>query len=475
MSTPEEKPELEEEQEHTEDDHTEDEETSSEADHQDGGAKKKKKKRKKKKKAGSGAAGAISSSDEGQAVHDKVDKQEAERRFQKALESAKHDEDMWVLLANANVHDAKARKLFEALKSNSSITSVNLSANHIGDEGVQALVDVLQEGGAPELINLDLRGNTLSDHAQQLLTDLNKRRKQLVIETGPLPDDSAAAAASTSSKPGTPAKGRGRAAHQQQQQQQQQQQEEQQDNEQWDGQSLKDLVKHSAMFRRYFQTEEEEAGGAGSSGEEEADAADDLPPPEEVWGQVSGLLPGGRSSIPALAEALLVVSRALDAEMGSMPSVEDKAGLQDFRPHFRAVLEHLGLLQQAGSEQLLQPLHEALVQIADEAVKQEMGKRSAVVGFVSEVANTLLQAADPVNQDLHCAALAAVLQDSDVWQGSIQQQGSIHSLLQEQDGQLCGPPPPRPAASENEEDATEQSQFLNGTQLMALLSRMSAS
>lgn len=28
-------------------------------------------------------------------------------------------------------------QLFEALKSNSSITSVNLSANHIGDEGVQ--------------------------------------------------------------------------------------------------------------------------------------------------------------------------------------------------------------------------------------------------------------------------------------------------------------------------------------------------
>lgn len=43
--------------------------------------------------------------------------------------------------------------------------------------------------------------------------------------------------------------------------------------------------RHSAMFRRYFQTEEEE-GGAGSSGDEEAEAADDLPLPEEVWGQV---------------------------------------------------------------------------------------------------------------------------------------------------------------------------------------------
>jgi hypothetical protein len=36
-------------------------------------------------------------------------------RFQKALESAKHDEDMWVLLANANIHDAKARKVRSTL------------------------------------------------------------------------------------------------------------------------------------------------------------------------------------------------------------------------------------------------------------------------------------------------------------------------------------------------------------------------
>jgi hypothetical protein len=37
-------------------------------------------------------------------------------RFQKALESAKHDEDMWVLLANANIHDAKARKVSSTLR-----------------------------------------------------------------------------------------------------------------------------------------------------------------------------------------------------------------------------------------------------------------------------------------------------------------------------------------------------------------------
>lgn len=44
-------------------------------------------------------------------------------RFQKALESAKHDEDMWVLLANANVHDAKARKVSSTCSSSSRSSS----------------------------------------------------------------------------------------------------------------------------------------------------------------------------------------------------------------------------------------------------------------------------------------------------------------------------------------------------------------
>jgi hypothetical protein len=45
---------------------------------------------------------------------------------------------------------------------------------------LQALADVLQEGGAPELINLDLRGNTLSDHAQQLL--VSKHHAQSLLQ-----------------------------------------------------------------------------------------------------------------------------------------------------------------------------------------------------------------------------------------------------------------------------------------------------
>eukprot|EP00775_Hariotina_reticulata_P002901 gene2901-3189_t len=114
----------------------EDEVSTEEESNVTGEAKKhKKKKKKKKKKTQSDAASAGSSGDEGAATVDKQEKQEAERRFQKALESAKQNEDMWLLLSNAHVHDAKARKLFDALKTNSSVTSINLSANHISDEG----------------------------------------------------------------------------------------------------------------------------------------------------------------------------------------------------------------------------------------------------------------------------------------------------------------------------------------------------
>ncbi|KAF8065507.1 hypothetical protein HT031_003108 [Scenedesmus sp. PABB004] len=488
---------------------------------------------KKKKKAGaSGEPG--SSSDEagsgqqapaGASQQEKQEKQEAERRFQKALEAAKHSEDMWVLLGNANIHDAKARKLFDALRANASITSVNLSANHIGDEGVQALVDVLQDGGCAELINLDLRGNELSEQAQSLLRELRKKRRQLVIEVGPLPDENAEAS-SSGAGPGAGgkhgARGRGAArgaakgaaagaggpAAE----------------KQWDGQSLKELAKHSPMFRRYFQTEEEEGAAGSSSSDGEPEGAEALPPPQELWDQVLALLPVGLAAIPQLSEALLAVSRALDAEMANMPAPEERAQLPNFRPHHQAVLQHLGLLQQvlaltpqpqltqsSASEaqcravemlrcslqssvhelwrglflpgfgcglaqrggEPLPPLHDELIRLASAAGKQAMGQRPCVMGFVAEVANALLQASDAAAPDYYCAELAALLAGSDAWQRSTEPSGALHALLAEQDGQLCGPPPPRPAQSVDEEESADQGLgIINGSQLMALLSRM---
>lgn len=75
---------------------------------------------------------------------------------------------------------------------------------------------------------------------------------------------------------------------------------------------------------------------------------------------------------------------------------------------------------------------------ASSAVKQPLGMRSPVVGFAAEVANTLLQSCDASSTDGYCSELAELLNGCEDWQGSIEPQGAIHALLQEQDGQLCG-------------------------------------
>lgn len=75
---------------------------------------------------------------------------------------------------------------------------------------------------------------------------------------------------------------------------------------------------------------------------------------------------------------------------------------------------------------------------ASSAVKKPLGMRSPVIGFVAEVANTLLQSCDASSTDCYCSELAELLDVCEEWQGSIEPQGAIHTLLQEQDGQLCG-------------------------------------
>jgi hypothetical protein len=107
-----------------------------------------------------------------------------------------------------------------------------------------------------------------------------------------------------------------------------------------------------------------------------------------------------------------------------------------------------------------------------------VGKRPCANGFVSELANALLQSSDPGAPAQLCPALAAVLGGSEAWQGAVAPGGALHALLQEQEGQLCGPPPPRPAQLEGMEegmeegDGMEQLGLMNGDQIMALLSRM---
>jgi hypothetical protein len=76
-----------------------------------------------------------------------------------------------------------------------------------------------------------------------------------------------------------------------------------------------------------------------------------------------------------------------------------------------------------------------------------MGKRPCSTGFAIEVANTLLQSSDEANPEQLCPALVSLLNACAAWCSSIAPEGAIHSLLKEQDGHLCGPPPVRPAPS----------------------------
>lgn len=57
----------------------------------------------------------------------------------------------------------------DVLKASKSVTSVDLSSNFVGDEGASAIATVLAQGGAPELISLDLRENPLSEGGLTML------------------------------------------------------------------------------------------------------------------------------------------------------------------------------------------------------------------------------------------------------------------------------------------------------------------
>ncbi len=65
--------------------------------------------------------------------------------------------------------DTPQPQLADALKANCCITSLDLSGNHISDEGATALASMLSSSGAPELIELDLRDNPLSPPALSAL------------------------------------------------------------------------------------------------------------------------------------------------------------------------------------------------------------------------------------------------------------------------------------------------------------------
>jgi Ran GTPase-activating protein (RanGAP) involved in mRNA processing and transport len=54
-------------------------------------------------------------------------------------------------------------QLADVLAKSAHVTSLDLTSNFVSDDAAQLLAEALNSGGAPDLIQLDLRGNPLTD------------------------------------------------------------------------------------------------------------------------------------------------------------------------------------------------------------------------------------------------------------------------------------------------------------------------
>ncbi|PNW74699.1 hypothetical protein CHLRE_12g486550v5 [Chlamydomonas reinhardtii] len=285
------------------------------------GAKKKKKKKKKKKGKGGAAGQAAPAGEAAQAASPqtstltKAQKQEAERRFTAALDACRGANEMWVKLSNCNIFDVKAKKLADVLKSNSCITSLDLSQNHISDEGAQALAAMLQGSGAPELIELDLRDNPLSPSAVQSLESLQKARKQLVVKVG-----SAGAGEEGKRSPGKGGEAGGT------------------------GTGMKPEVTKGPMFRKYFQSGNDDDDNDSGQGDLDGPLGDGGMAPEDLWAEIKSLVEEGTSSIPTLSLLLQQLIGHLNRELGTLQVPHTDAAVDGSRPHIKGCIMHLDVL-----------------------------------------------------------------------------------------------------------------------------------
>ncbi|GFR46461.1 hypothetical protein Agub_g8036 [Astrephomene gubernaculifera] len=296
----------------------------------------KKKKKKKKKKKGKGAQstpaaaeGAQASQGASQPALTKAQKAEAEKKFTSALDACRGATEMWVDLSNSHVYDAKAKKLADALKANSCITSLDLSRNNIADDGAQALASMLTGSGAPELIELDLRENPLSPAAVQALEALRKSRKQLVVKLGAIPppepekppQQQPAAKGSSGAASAEGAGGKGASSP-----------------------GMKEMMK-GPMFRKYFQTGDDDDEAGGGQGEADGPLGDGGLAPEQLWSELKSLVAAGTGSIPKLSALLQQLIEHLNREIGTLQQVpHTDAAVDGSRPHIKGCIMHLDTL-----------------------------------------------------------------------------------------------------------------------------------
>ncbi|CAM6120826.1 unnamed protein product [Calypogeia fissa] len=140
---------------------------------------KKKKKKKKKKKSTKDAELDRFAALEAQMLPPEI----ADKRYSSSLESMRNDDSLlWMQLNRCRITDKKARKLFAALKDNTTLTSLDLSENLLTDESLQSLEVVLSAGSAPNLIYVDVRANPISTRSQDVLGRLQNLRKHLKVD-----------------------------------------------------------------------------------------------------------------------------------------------------------------------------------------------------------------------------------------------------------------------------------------------------
>uniref|UniRef100_A0A7R9VAG8 Uncharacterized protein n=1 Tax=Chlamydomonas euryale TaxID=1486919 RepID=A0A7R9VAG8_9CHLO len=288
--------------------------TTSNASSTGGKKKKKKTNRKKKTKANAeGAAGPETSlPTEASSSKPSISKSDAEKRFNAAMDSLRKGED-WIDLAGCGVPPAKAKKLFEALKDNASLTMLNLSNNQINDDAAQTLAGVLGMSGASGLLDLDLRDNLFTDTGLQVLDGLRKLRKEVVIHTGSLSEPEPVAAVAPP-KPSTKGEAGGGP----------------------------DVTK-GKMFRKFFQTSDEDDESALVHEESQLD--DRGINPTELWASIKEVVAGppGDACVLALANKLQQLCLLLSRETMAIQSARSNP-LDGSKPHIKECVSNLDAL-----------------------------------------------------------------------------------------------------------------------------------
>eukprot|EP00889_Picochlorum_renovo_P000993 jgi/Picre1/28023/NNA_000984.t1 len=97
----------------------------------------------------------------------------------------KNEEDaLWIQLNSCGMDDGDVEKLCAALKNNTHVLSLDVSGNVITDTGIVALCDCLKEGGATDLIELNVKNQQMSleDEGIEALRGMMDVRRVIKVE-----------------------------------------------------------------------------------------------------------------------------------------------------------------------------------------------------------------------------------------------------------------------------------------------------